>query len=105
MHASVIPKSPLVFMTKVSLTQFDPSQVLSSVSPFRPLVNPADFLSHSVTLLLMGFCLLVALISYEVTHPTIKSRSLVKELSLAASTSVLLGSGALMAMLASGLYV
>lgn len=75
------------------------------MEPFKPLVSPSDFFSHAVVLLLAGFGVLVSLISYEVTHPTTKSRSLTKELTLAASASALLGVGALMAMLASGLYV
>ena len=86
------------------MSLFDINSV-NIVGSFKPLVDPKDFLWHSILLLLAGFSVLVALIGYEVTHPTIKSRSLTKEMTLATSASMLLGVGALMAMLASGLYV
>ena len=86
------------------LQQFNASS-MSSFGPFRSLVDPSEFLSHAVTLLLLGSIVVIAFISFEVTHKTNKSRSLLTEFSMAATASVLLGMGALMAMLAGGLYV
>jgi ABC-type tungstate transport system substrate-binding protein len=47
----------------------------------------------------------VGFVSYEVIHSTVKSRSLVKELSLAAVASVLIGFGTVVGMVGVGLYV
>lgn len=72
---------------------------------YVPLINPSDFSSHAFSLLVLGFILVIAFVSYEVAHTTIKSRSIVKEFTLASGASILLGTGTLLAMLGAGLYV
>lgn len=89
---------------KQVISQFDESTI-SNFSKFVPLVNPADFVSHAVTLLLLGFLCVVAFVSYHVVHSTSKSRSLFNEITLASSASIFLGTGTLLAMLGAGLYV
>lgn len=79
--------------------------VTARLVPFQAVFDSERFLGNAVTLLLFGFTILIYFISYQVTHKTNKSRSLVTELALASMASVLLGFGAMMAMLASGLYV
>jgi hypothetical protein len=78
---------------------------LEGFTAFEPLVRPQDFLTHAITLVLLAFASLVVFISYEVVHKTRKSRSIVTEFTIASTTSVFLGTGILMAMLAAGLYV
>ncbi len=101
-----IPFLPVRIMSQTtSLNQFDVASTLASLGAYQPLFKPDNFLSNAVTLLLIGFIIVVYFISYQVTHKTNNSRSLVVELALASMASVLLGTGAVMAMLASGLYV
>jgi hypothetical protein len=78
---------------------------LEGFTVFEPIVDPRDFLTHAITLILLAFTSLVVFISYEVVHKTRKSRSIVTEFTIASTASVFLGTGALMAMLAFGLYV
>ena len=78
---------------------------LEGFTAFEPIVDPRDFLTHAITLILLAFTSLVVFISYEVVHKTRKSRSIVTEFTIASTASVFLGTGALMAMLAFGLYV
>lgn len=88
----------------MSIVTFDQSY-LDKFTAFTPVVEPDRFLSLGVQLLLSGFVLVIAFVSYEVIHSTVKSRSLVKEISLATAASVLLGMGSVMAALGVGLYI
>jgi TRAP-type C4-dicarboxylate transport system permease small subunit len=88
-----------------TLNQFNVNDFAEKLVPFKPMFDPSRFLINAVVLLSLGFFVVVYFISYQVTHRTNKSRSLVTELSLASIASVLLGTGAMMGMLASGLYV
>ena len=88
----------------MSITLLD-AESLSRFDRFIPLVEPTNFIRIAVQLLLAGFVCVVAFVSYEVINSTAKSRSLVKEISLATGASVFLGVGTLMAMLGVGLYV
>ncbi len=88
----------------MTLVQFDES-TLSKFGPFKPFLAPDNFLTIAVQLLLAGFLCVVAFVSYEVIHSTSKSRSLVKELSLATVASVLIGFGTVVGMVGVGLYV
>lgn len=72
---------------------------------FVPVVDPANFLTFAVRFLLLGFVCVVTFVAYEVINSTTKSRSIVKEFSMAAAASILLGMGSLLAMLGLGLYV
>ena len=90
-----------VKMTVVEFSQ----ETLSKFRPFVPIIEPADFLTHAVRLLLLGFVCVVTFVAYQVINSTSNSRSLVKEFSMAASASVLIGMGSLLAMLGLGLYV
>ena len=88
-------------MTLVELEDIN----LERFGPFQPLIAPENFLTIAVQLLLVGCVCLVGFVSYEVIHSTVKSRSLVKELSLAAVASVLIGFGTVVGMVGVGLYV
>jgi TRAP-type C4-dicarboxylate transport system permease small subunit len=88
----------------MTVVDFDPT-VVEQYGKFTPLVEPDRFLTLAVQLLLTGFVCVIAFVSYEVIHSTAKSRSLTKEITLAVAASVLLGVGALMAMLGVGLFV
>ncbi len=97
--------SPEILSSRImSITQLDPES-LSRFNRFVPLVEPHNVLRIAVQLLLAGFVCVVAFVSYEVINSTAKSRSLVKEITLATGASVFLGVGTLMAMLGVGLYV
>ena len=78
---------------------------LEGFTAYEPIVRPQDFMLHAIILLLLAFAAIVVFISYEVVHKTRKSRSILKEFSIASTASVLLGTGILMGMLAAGLYV
>ena len=88
----------------MSLKPFD-SAVLKQYSAFVPVVDPNELVDYSIKFLVIGFILVIAFVSYEVTHTTVHTRSLVKEFTLASSASIMLGVGALMGMLGAGLYV
>jgi TRAP-type C4-dicarboxylate transport system permease small subunit len=88
----------------MSIVRFDKTLV-DGFEKFNPIVEQERFLTLAVQLLLTGFLCVVAFLSYEVTHSTTKSRSIVKEIVLAVVASVLLGVGILMAMLGVGLFV
>jgi TRAP-type C4-dicarboxylate transport system permease small subunit len=80
-------------------------EFLDKFREFTPMVEPDRFLSLAVQLLLAGFVCVIAFVSYEVIHSTSKSRSLVKEISIATVASILLGVGSVMAGLGLGLYI
>ena len=88
----------------MELKPFSP-ELLEKYREFSPVVDPNEFIGISIKLLLVGFIIVVAFLSYEVTHTTIQSRSIVKEFTLASSASITLGAGILFAMLGAGLYV
>jgi len=87
------------------INEFQIGDVLSEYVPFKPLVDSSDLLAHAIIFLLLGFVVVISFVAYEVINKTNKSRSLVTEFSIAGTASVLLGVGALFAMLAAGLYV
>ena len=91
-------------MVEVILREFD-QETLNRFGPFIPVVEPDNFLTIAARLLLLGFVCVIMFTAYQVINSTVISRSLVKEFSMAAAASALLGMGSLLAMLGLGLYV